>query len=407
MTTSQKDGLGPAVPGRSRLASPTTATVLGVLAVVLMAVAIALSVPFHQGTILSAGPVVPIVVIYAAVGVIVARRQPRNPIGWLLIAFILVFLLSSIFGNYAVLYYRLGHHGLPLAQVAVLLQPSWAPALLLFPVVILLFPDGRLTSRRWRWVLRAYVVAGVLASAAVYSPAVTAVAGHDVRLDSFGDVVSSGKSHSGPLAAAEVLGLALILVIWLSFVGHQVLSWRRARGDERQQLKWLATGAAVTVVVVALSFGVSSTSVSGEILGIGLAALPVGIGVGILKYRLYEIDRIISRTLAYAIVTGLLVGLYAGLVLLATQVLRFHGTVAVAAATLAAAALFSPLRRRVQHAVDRRFNRARYDADEAVAAFAGRLKDAVDLDSVRDDLTGVVTQTLEPAYLSVWVNRRG
>jgi len=372
-----------------------------------MAVAIALSVPLHQGTILSAGPVVPIVVIYAAVGVIVARRQPRNPIGWLLISFILVFLLSSIFGNYAVLYYRLGHHGLPLAQVAVLLQPSWAPALLLFPVVILLFPDGRLTSRRWRWVLRTYAVAGVLASAAVYSPAVTAVAGHDVRLDSFGDVVSSGKSHSGPLAAAEVLGLALILVIWLSFVGHQVLSWRRARGEQRQQLKWLATGAAVTVAVVAVSFAISSTSVAGEILGIGLAALPVGIGVGILKYRLYEIDRIISRTLAYAIVTGLLVGLYAGLVLLATQVLRFHGTVAVAAATLAAAALFSPLRRRVQHAVDRRFNRARYDADEAVAAFAGRLKDAVDLDSVRDDLTGVVTQTLEPAYLSVWVNRRG
>ena len=407
MTTSQEGGPGPAVTGRSRLASPTTATVLGVLAVVLMAVALALSVPLHQATILSSGPVVPVVVIYAGVGVIVARRQPRNPIGWILIIFILVFLLSSIFGSYAVLYYRLGHHGLPLAPVAVVLQPSWAPALLLFPVVILLFPDGRLTSRRWRWVLRTYVVAAVLASAAVYSPAVSAVAHHDVRLDGFGDVISSGRSHGGALAAAEVLGLAVILVIWLSFVGHQVLSWRRARGEQRQQLKWLASGAAVTVVVVTLSFGVSSTSVSGEILGIGLAALPVGIGVGILKYRLYEIDRIISRTLAYAIVTGLLVGLYAGLVLLATQVLRFHGTVAVAAATLAAAALFSPLRRRVQHAVDRRFNRARYDADEAVAAFAARLKDAVDLDSVRDDLTGVVTQTLEPASVSVWVNRRG
>jgi len=128
--------------------------------------------------------------------------------------------------------------------------------------------------------------------------------------------------------------------------------------------------------------------------------------VGILKYRLYDIDRIISRTLAYAIVTGVLVGLYAGLVLLATQVLQFHSTVAVAAATLAAAALFNPLRRRVQHAVDRRFNRARYDTDEAVAAFAGRLKDAVDLDSVRDDLSGVVQQTLEPVHLSVWVSRR-
>jgi len=195
-------------------------------------------------------------------------------------------------------------------------------------------------------------------------------------------------------------------VFWLSFVGHQVLSWRRASGERRQQLKWLASGAGVSVAVIAVSFGISSTGAAGEVLGIGLAALPVGIGVGILKYRRYEIDRIISRTLAYAIVTGLLVGVYAGLVLLATQVLRFHSTVAVAAATLAAAALFSPLRRRVQHAVDRRFNRARYDTDEAVAAFAGRLKDAVDLDSVRNDLTGVVQQTLEPMHLSVWVSER-
>ncbi len=128
--------------------------------------------------------------------------------------------------------------------------------------------------------------------------------------------------------------------------------------------------------------------------------------MGILKYRLYDIDRLISRTLAYAIVTGLLVGVYAGLVLLATEVFRFRTPVAVAAATLAAAALFNPLRLRVQHAVDRRFNRARYDADQTVAAFAARLKDAADLDSVRDDLTGVVQQVLEPAHLSVWVSRR-
>ena len=125
--------------------------------------------------------------------------------------------------------------------------------------------------------------------------------------------------------------------------------------------------------------------------------------MGILKYRLYEIDRIISRTLAYAIVTGLLVGIYAGLVLLATQVLQFHSSVAVAISTLTAAALFNPLRRRVQHAVDHRFNRARYDADQTVTAFAARLKDAVDLDSVRDDLAAVVENALEPAHVSVWI----
>jgi hypothetical protein len=130
-------------------------------------------------------------------------------------------------------------------------------------------------------------------------------------------------------------------------------------------------------------------------------------GVGILKYHLYDIDRIISRTLAYTIVTGLLVGVYAGLVLLATQVLSVTSPVAIAASTLAAAALFNPLRRRVQRMVDRRFNRARYDADKTVAAFAARLQDAVDLDSVRDDLAVVVRQALEPAHVSVWMSERG
>ena len=378
---------------------------LGALALVMGAVALTLSGLVGQLSVLGSGPIIPTVVIYAGVGVVVARRQPRNPIGWILIIFILVFLLSAVAGSYAALYYRFGHHGLPLAPVALVLQPAWAPALLLFPVAILLFPDGRLASRRWRLVLQVYVVAGVLASTALFSPAVSAVARHDVRVDAFGDVISSGNSRGGPLGAAEVLGLALILVMWLSFVTHQVLSWRRATGERRQQLKWLASGGATTLVVLALSFGINSTGAAGEVLGIGLAGLPVGIGVGILKYRLYDIDRIISRAVSYAIVTGLLVGLYAGLVLLATQVLTVKSPVAVAAATLAAAALFNPLRRRVQHAVDRRFNRARYDGDAAVAEFAARLKDAVDLDSVQEDLTGVVHQTLEPAHLSVWISR--
>ena len=124
-----------------------------------------------------------------------------------------------------------------------------------------------------------------------------------------------------------------------------------------------------------------------------------------MKYRLYDIDRLISRTLAYAIVTGLLVGVYAGLVLLTTQVFLIHTPVAVAASTLAAAALFNPLRRRVQRAVDRRFNRARYDADQTVAAFAARLKDAIDLNAVRDDLASVVHQALEPAHVSLWTSQ--
>jgi len=130
--------------------------------------------------------------------------------------------------------------------------------------------------------------------------------------------------------------------------------------------------------------------------------IPAAVGVAILKYRLYDIDRLISRTLAYAIVTGLLIGVYAGLVLLATQVLSITSPVAVAASTLAAAALFSPLRRRVQRVVDRRFNRVRYDADQTIAAFAARLRDAIDLDAVRSDLLTVVNTAVEPAHISVW-----
>ena len=387
-------------------ATGLAATGLGILVLMLLVVSVVLSALVHQLSVLGTGPIVPVVLIYAGVGVIVARRQPRNPIGWILLISIALLLLSAAVGSYAVLYYRLGHHGLPLASAAVVLQPSWVPALLLFPVVILLFPDGRLAARRWRWVLGAYAALGACATAGLFWPAISAVAGHDVHLDSFGDVISNGHT-GGALAAAEMLGLLSIAAIWLSFVAHQALSWRRATGERRQQLKWLASGAAITLVLLAISFGVSSTSVAGEILSFGLAALPVGIGVGILKYRLYDIDRIISRTLAYAIVTGLLIGIYAGLVLLTTDVLSFHAPVAVAVSTLAAAALFNPLRQRVQHIVDRRFNRARYDADQTVTAFSARLKDVVDLDSVRDDLASVVQRTLEPSHLSVWVSRPG
>jgi hypothetical protein len=139
----------------------------------------------------------------------------------------------------------------------------------------------------------------------------------------------------------------------------------------------------------------------------GILVFSLCVGVAVLRYRLFDIDRVVSRTLAYAIVTGLLVGVYAGIVLLATEVLQIHSTVAVAAATLAAAALFNPVRRRVQKVVDRRFNRARYDADRIIAAFAARLQDAVDLDAVRADLASSVQQALEPAHISVWIQATG
>jgi len=201
-----------------------------------------------------------------------------------------------------------------------------------------------------------------------------------------------------------------LIVCLVAAVAQQAAGYRRASGVRRQQLKWLASGAAVAVICgvfgAVLNNAPGVWQVVGDVLVAGIAALPASMGVAILRYRLYDINRVISRTVAYGIIIGLLVGIYAGLVLLATQVFGLHTPVAVAAATLAAAALFNPVRRRVQNAVDRRFNRARYNADQTVAAFAARLKDAVDLDSVRDDLAGVVHQALEPAHVSVWISQR-
>ena len=392
------------VARRFRLASPAAAAALGAVMLVLAAASIVLAALSGQLRISSIGPPV-VISIYAVVGVVVARHQPRNPEGWVLLTAALLFVLSEEAGSYAVLRYHLGHAGLPFAQVAVLLVPLWVPAAVLFPVVILLFPDGVLT-RRWRRALWAYAVLVAGAAASAVAPAIAAVARGDIRIDSFGDAANVGYPGSAAVSAVQPVVVLLTGVFWLAFIARPFFTWRRAGGVRRQQLKWLACGGSATIVLGFLGSAFNA-SVAGKVLfGVGAAALPVSIGVGILKYRLYEIDRIISRTLAYAILTGLLVGVYAGLVLLATQVFRFHSTVAVAAATLAAAALFSPLRRRVQRGVDRRFNRARYDAERTVAAFAARLKDAVDLDSVRDDLAGVVQQVLEPAHLSVWMSRR-
>ncbi len=333
-----------------------------------------------------------------AVGWLVARRQPRNPVGWLLLVITACLLLGTDGGLYALLDYRLGHH-LPFGQAGLVLAQLWGPGILLLGLVILLFPDGRLPSAWWRRILWAYVAIYAFAVAALGVATAGALMGHPVRVDADGGLVAT-DNPSGWYGAVQNAALLLAAVLWLCFVGRQVLSWRRSSGERRQQLKWLMSGAAI-----ALASAFLSTQVG--IAWFGYAALPVSMGVGILKYRLYEIDRLISRTLAYAIVTGLLVGVYAGLVLLATRVLSVHSQVAVAGSTLAAVALFAPVRRRVQRVVDRRFNRARYDAEVTVAAFAGRLKDAVDLDMVRADLAGVVSQVLEPAHMSVWIARSG
>ena len=396
------------VPYMGRKASPVTAMILGVILLVLTAAAGVLNGLAHQLTIGGIGGAAGLLV-FGLTGVVVAYHQPRNPVGWILTLFAFLFLLGTAAQGYAVLRYHLDHSGLPLGQAAVLIAPVTALSFFVLPLAILLFPDGQLTARRWRWVLWAYAVCGASEAVSEFAPAVAAVAAHDIRVSSSGDVATTANlpgwlTHPPVWAVAFFLGS--IGVIWLSFVAHQVLSWRRADGVRRQQLKWLACGAAIALAVGVAGSTLTSGVVS-YLLGACLIALPVGIGVGILRYRLYDIDRIISRTLGYAIVTGLLIGVYTGLVLLTTHLLAFSSSASVAASTLVAAALFNPLRRRVQRMVARRFNRARYDADQTVAAFAARLKDAVDLDSVRTDLAAVVQRTLEPAHVSVWIRSAG
>ncbi len=373
----------------------------------LLAVALVpLSLATRQNPLATEGANVVAVLSFAVVGLVVAWYRPRNPIGWLMLALAVDVVFSIDGGLYNVLNYRLGHR-LPLAPVVLLLYHASTPVLAVIPLMILLFPDGRLPSPRWRWVVGGYLtlaVADMIVQAQMVGYALTH---HRTQVDTGGLLLLSNRQYAVVFAP---LGL-IFFACWLVAVGYQVVSWRRAAGERRQQLSWLMAGGAVALVsFIAAAFAGAAHGgwqVVSDVLLIGVAALPTGMGVAILKYRLYEIDRVVSRTVAYTIVTGLLIGVYAGLVLLATRVLSVSSPVAVAASTLAAAALFAPARRRVQRVVDRRFNRVRYDGDRMIEAFAIRLKDAVDLETIRADLADAVNEALEPAHVSVWINQRG
>jgi hypothetical protein len=331
-------------------------------------------------------------------GFVLASRRPENRIGWLFLVAGLALGLSGFSNPYA-LHALVAHRGsLPAGQVFGWLSNwIWMIAVAALAFLFLLFPTGQLRSRRWR--PAAWFAGGASALAAVCAViAASTEWAHPFALSGPG---SPGGVTAFLLLMTNVLVSAALLVSVVALV----VRFAKSSGEERLQLKWCAAAALVLVAVFVASIWVNSAAVN-ILQSLALLCLWTAIATAVLKYRLYEIDRIISRTLAYAIVTGLLVGLYAGLVLLATHVLSLHSTVAVAAATLAAAALFSPVRRRVQRVVDRRFNRARYDADTTVALFAAHLKDAVNLDSVQDDLASVVQQALEPAHVSVWISQR-
>jgi hypothetical protein len=351
---------------------------------------------------------------------LIISRLPGNAIGWLL-GLIELSLAGSMFTDQYALYGLATVSGsLPAARTA-----GWAAGVLaavtvlLLAFLILLFPDGRLPSRRWRPVLWALVVVSLGWVAGQFQAGTDVTGGITDALSAAGITYRFNWvfPHQGWLSGTGRVGFVLGVAAGVLVVASVFVRRRGASAERRKQLAWLGyvglmtvMWAAVLVVAIVAAPGAFNGSLGTLLWSLlvctPVAGVPLACAVAVLKYRLYEIDRIISRTLAYAIVTGLLVGVYAGLVLLTTEVFRVRTPVAVAASTLAAAALFTPLRSRVQRRVDRRFNRIRYDADQTIAAFAARLKDAVDLDSVRDDLAGVVQLALEPAHVSLWISQR-
>ncbi len=391
--------------------APVLAVTLGLLALGAGLANLPPAIELHQTG--PGGPVaytlilLAVVLPEAAVGVLLAARRPRNPIGWLLLTLLL--LTANPASEYATLNYREHHGALPASWVAVLLLGSFPLIPLLDAIVVWLFPDGQLPPGRWRRVSGAPIAVGVLlAVVTTMGPGVSAVVNHDVRIDADGNLypVSRLWTIAGNVTASAAIAS---LLIWLAV---QVPRYRRSSDERRHQLKWLYSGATVYMgVLIALLVGPSAAGQSfgsdgpviNDVIELESTLLVVCIGVAVLKYHLYEIDRIVSRVISYAIITALLAGVFSGLVVLATEVLPVRTPVAVAVSTLAVAALFNPLRRRVQRAVDHRFNRARYNSEAVVARFTARLRQTVDFDTVRGDLVGVVTEAFQPSQVSLWL----
>ncbi len=396
---------------RSGRASSWLAITVAVVVVLLAAAMMPLALLTHSESGWSTAEQIGQFLPLGAVGFIVARRQPRNPIGWLLMAVPAGTFASDDASPYLLLIYRLGHR-LPLGPVAAVLANGFVALYVALPLVVLLFPDGRLNSRRWRPVMLAYLsVAGCIAASYLAATAEVLLA-RPIRFDASGGfaAIDNPSGSTAWLDTAFDVLLPLMAVFWLVFLIRLLRNVKSAIGERRLQLKWLLTGSAIALVDgiadALISLFAPHAPAAVQIIAdlpIGFVAFAVCLGVAILRYRLYDIDHIVSRTLGYTVITAVLAGLYAGLVLLATEVLDLTSQIAVAAATLAAAALFNPLRRRVQRLVDRRFNRARYDADNTVAAFAARLQDATDADALCSDLVGTIQHALQPAHISVWL----
>jgi hypothetical protein len=340
----------------------------------------------------------------ATVGAVVASRQPRHPVGWLLLVFGVIGNASFVIAGYAN-YGLLARPGmLPAARlVAAYFSADLAVGLACLGFILLLTPTGSLPSARWRWwaILTAATPIALLPAVALLpKPADQPYQPPASPFDL--------KGLGGTLLVVYQVALTIILVAVAVAAASLVVRFRRASGTERQQLRWVALAAAViallfVMIVGAVAIGAPALPDPGLVSTACLVVLTLGISAATLRYRLYDLDRIISRTLAYGLLTVLLGSAYALVVLGLGRLLPDSSSLTVAAATLAAAALFQPARRYVQQLVDRQFNRRRHDAGQLIVAFSARLRDQVDLDTLSSELLAVVDQTMQPTRTSLWL----
>ena len=348
---------------------------------------------------------------FPLVGALIASRRPHNPIGWICLAAGFLFLLLGVSEYYSV-YGITRPESVPFpVGVAWLGNWLWMPAVGLFATYLfLLFPDGRLPSRRWRplaWFSGAVIV--VLSLGFGLAPGPVASLPRGIR-NPF------GLEGLPWLSDAANVGFPLLALCILASVASLVLRYRRSREEEREQIKWIAFSASVVGLlfliglVISLIYGSeppSWTRLLDGVTSLSYTGVPIAVGFAVLKYRLYDIDLIINRTLVYGSLTATLVVLYlVGIVVLQRVFVILTGqqsTLAVVASTLLIAALFTPLRRRIQSFIDRRFYRRKYDARKTLEAFSAQLRDETDLDAFSDDVVGVARETMQPAHISLWL----
>jgi len=341
--------------------------------------------------------------VFAGVGYLIATRHPGNAIGWLFLIAGVGAGVGSLSSSYADWWVDTGHGPELLGRTAAWYGSlSWIPFILVPSTFLLaLFPDGRLLSRRWRWVAWA---AGLGIAGSFVSQGLA-----PGKLEDYPQVTNPYGIHTPVLDLATGLSFLLLVVGVGGSAASLIVRFRRARGSQREQIKWLAVAgvvAAITLLVGFVSYDIVGAGVANAVIMLGVLGLPLATGVAILRHRLYDVDVVINRALVYGGLTATLAGCYLGAVLLLQLVLSgvTQGSgLSVAVSTLAVAALFRPARSRIQEAVDRRFYRRKYDAQRTLESFSARLRDEVSLEALSTELRAVVDDTMQPAHVSLWL----